>query len=303
MPGNSRLNTFGLLEDALIAGTDSGIFVSRDEGQSWLPATGLTTSSDRITSFATLGRIVYAGTEGKGILVSSDRGISWNPNSSFTAKKVRCLFGQNGKLYAGTDAEGVVVSTDGGQSWTRLQQGLPAEAQIFAMSMVKGRLFAGLYSKGLYAWNEREHNWAKVGAVSPLVLASISDTLVAGHNPGGIYRSEDLGATWSRGIASFADQVTLGLLDQTRSLPIDAPVWELGSNDDLVFAGASTGIYYSEDRGRTWVRAQVGLPAESAGVAFLFKRNFVLAATIIKDAKGESFGKANESKPIRSETK
>jgi len=51
------------------------------------------------------------------------------------------------------------------------------------------------------------------------------------------------------------------------------------------------------------VRAQVGLPAESAGVAFLFKRNFVLAATIIKDAKGESFGKANESKPIRSETK
>jgi hypothetical protein len=47
----------------------------------------------------------------------------------------------------------------------------------------------------------------------------------------------------------------------------------------------------------------VGLPAESPGVAFLLKRNFVLAATIIKDAKGEIGGKANGSHPIRSETK
>ena len=302
MPDNSRLNAFGSLGNALFAGTDSGIFVSRDEGQSWLPAIGVTTRSDRIISFATLGQSVYAGTDGKGIFVSSDRGMSWNPNSSFTAKKVLCLFGQDGKLYAGTDAEGVIVSTDGGQIWTRLQHGLPAHAQIFAMSMVKGQLFAGLYSKGLYVWNEQEHNWAKVGAVSPLVLASIGDTLVAGHNPGGIHWSEDLGATWSRGFSSSADQITLGLLDQTRSLSIDAPVWELGSNDDLVFAGASAGIYYSEDRGRTWVRAQLGLPAESPGVAFLLKRNFVLAATLIKDEKGERGGKANGSQPIRSDT-
>jgi len=303
MLGNSRLNAFGSLGDALFAGTDSGIFVSRDEGQSWLPATVVTTTADRIMSFVTLRQIVYAGTDGKGILVSSDRGMNWYANSSFTAKKVRCLFGQDGKLYAGTDAEGVIVSTDGGQSWTRLQQGLPAHAQIFTMSMVKGRLFAGLYSKGLYVWNEHEHNWAKVGAVSPLALASIGDTLVAGHNPGGIYWSEDLGATWSRGSASSVDRLMPGLLDKTRALSLDAPVWELRADDDLVFAGASAGIYYSEDRGSTWVHAQVGLPAESPGVALLLKRNFVLAATIIKDAKGESGGKANGSHPIRSETK
>jgi hypothetical protein len=136
--------------------------------------------------------------------------------------------------------------------------------------------------------------------VSPLALASIGDTLVAGHNPGGIHWSEDLGATWSQGSASSIGQVTLGLSDQTGALSTDAPIWELGANDDLVFAGASAGIYYSEDRGRTWVRTQAGLPAESPGVAFLLKADFVLAGTLlnlIQDAKGEGGGAANGSLP------
>ena len=174
MPGNSRVNAFGALGDSLFAGTDSGVFISRDEGQSWLPPTGVTTTSSRIISFATLGQNVYAGTVDKGILMSSDGGITWRPNLSFKPKKVRCLIGREGKIYAGTDADGVIISTDGGQSWTSLQQGLPAHAQIFAMSMVKGRLFAGLYSKGLCAWSDQEHRWTKVGTVfrrSPLRLS------------------------------------------------------------------------------------------------------------------------------------
>ena len=94
--------------------------------------------------------------------------------------------------------------------------------------------------------------------------------------------------------------MTLGLSDQTGALSTDAPIWELGANDDQVFAGASAGIYYSEDRGRTWVRAQVGLPAECPGVAFLLKESFVLAGTLIKDAKAKGGGAPNGSQPIPS---
>ena len=61
----------------------------------------------------------------------------------------------------------------------------------------------------------------------------------------------------------------------------DAPVWELASNDEITFAGASAGIYYSEDRGRTWVRARNGLPSESPGVSFFLKGNLVLAGTVL----------------------
>ena len=302
MRDGSRINAFGSLDETLFAGTDSGIFISGDEAQTWRPATGIAKSSGRIISFASLGRKTFAGTDGSGMLVSVDEGKAWVLNASFPSKKVRCLLAQEGKLYAGTDADGVFASTDGGEGWAQLQPGLPAHSQVFALSRVEARLFAGLYSKGLYAWNEQEHHWTKADPVSPLALAAIGGTLVAGHNPGGLYWSADLGASWSKGTASTVGQFASVLPNEAGELSSEAPVWELASNDELVLAGASTGIYYSEDRGRTWTRARTGLPSESAGVSFLLKRTFVLAGTLIKRANGGPDGAAIGSQPIRSET-
>jgi hypothetical protein len=230
-----------------------------------------------VISFATLGRRIFAGTDGSGVLVSSDNGQSWELMAAFPARKVRCLVAHGGRLCAGTDAEGVFASNDAGQVWTHLSRGLPVHAQVFALAVVEGRLFAGLYSRGLYAWDEQQQEWTKVGDVSPLALASIEGTLVAGHNPGGIYWSEDMGATWSRGSAVAVDQFAPVLVDDFGELSPEAPVWDLASNDELVFAGAATGIYYSEDHGRSWIRARKGLPNESPGISFLVTRAFVLA--------------------------
>jgi hypothetical protein len=169
------------------------------------------------------------------------------------------------------------------------------------LSVVEDRVFAGLYSKGLYAWNEPDHRWTKAGPISPLVLASIEGTLVAGHNPGGLYWSANLGATWSKGAASTAGQITLELNDDGE-LSSEAPVWELAANDELVIAGASAGIYYSEDRGRTWTRARAGLPSESPGVSFLLEKSFILAGTTISSASGEPNGPAHGGRPFDSET-
>ena len=68
----------------------------------------------------------------------------------------------------------------------------------------------------------------------------------------------------------------------------DASVWALGSGDELVFAGASTGIYYSEDHGRTWARARTGLHDESPGIAFLVEPTFILASTQVNEKRGGS---------------
>ncbi len=58
-----------------------------------------------------------------------------------------------------------------------------------------------------------------------------------------------------------------------------------GSTEDgVIFAGASTGIYYSEDRGRTWTRARTGLPERSPGIAFLVEGTFILAGTETPEA-------------------
>ena len=283
MPGDSRVNAFGALGESVFAGTDSGIFISRDEVRSWQPAMGIAMSSGRILCFATIGGSVYAGTDGRGILVSSDGGISWESNAGFPRVKVRSLLAHRGELYAGTDANGVLVSGDGGRSWVRESKGLPDGAQVFALAALNGRVFAGLYARGPYAWQELEQRWLKAGEVTPLALASVGGALVAGHNPGGIHWSEDLGTNWFRATVSIPGQSTPSLPNPADELSGDAPVWELASGDDLAIAGVATGIYYSADQGRTWARARRGLPAGSAGVSFLVRRNLVLAGVVMPD--------------------
>lgn len=306
MPARSRVNAFGSGGEVLLVGTDSGIFISGDEARSWRPATGAAMSSGRIVSFATWGPEAYAGTDGGGILVSTDQGKSWARDAAFPSKKVRCLLVHEDRLYAGTDEDGVFVLDDNGRAWTPIRQGLPDQAQVFALSAVEGRLFAGLYSKGLYARDGHEGHWTKAGSVVPLVVATVGVTLVAGHNPGGLFWSGDLGASWSKGVAAghAVGPLMSSRFEDAGELPSEAPVWELGSNDEgLVLAGAAAGIYSSEDRGRTWSRARKGLPEASPGIAFLLKRDLVLAGTQLAESDCEPRGAANGSRPVGSETK
>ncbi|MBL9171802.1 MAG: hypothetical protein JNN07_28995 [Verrucomicrobiales bacterium] len=289
MPAQSRINAFGSANGTLFAGTDSGIFASKDEALSWKPAEGAAISSGRVISLATLGRSVFGGADGKGLLESSDGGASWALARSFPSPKVRCLLVHGGKIFAGTDDNGVFASEGGGQAWTHLSAGLPPHAQIFALSAARGRLFAGLYSQGLYAWDEPKQSWERIGPVKPLALTTVQDTLIAGHNPGGIYWSGDLGATWSKGRADSPAAALLEFLHpgDSEELTAEAPVWELGSYDSLVFVGASAGIYSSENQGRTWKRARAGLPARSPGIAFLLKGEFVLAGIHIRGSDAQ----------------
>jgi photosystem II stability/assembly factor-like uncharacterized protein len=284
IPERSRIHAFGSAGHLLFVGTDSGIFTSDDKALSWQPGTGAATASGRVSSFASLGGNVFGGTDGAGMLVSADGGRSWALDAAFPGRKVRCLLVHDDKVYAGTDAEGVLASHDAGRTWTRLAAGLPVHGQVFALSAVEGRLFAGLYSRGLYSWDRQGPSWAKVPPVTPLALASVEGTLIAGHNPGGLSWSADLGVSWFKGVAgaNAAGPLTDMASGDLGELSAEAPVWALASSDGVVFAGASAGIYYSEDRGRTWTRARTGLPEESAGIAFLLERGFVLAGAWVK---------------------
>ena len=257
LPRDSRVNAFGAIGQTLVAGTDGGVYVSENMAGSWRRV-----ADGRVLSFATLGARIYAGTDRAGVLVSADEGATWTPSPGFPAQKVRSLMADGQTLYAGTEADGVWVLSPTG--WAARREGLPAQAQIFTMAMARGRLFAGLYGRGLYSWSGSQ--WTKAGAVQPLVLASAGETLMAGHNPGGTFWSDDGGATWTASVG----------------LPGNAPVWEAGSGGGLMLAGVADGIYYSEDRGHRWTRARTGLPASSPGVSFLVRGDFALTGALVK---------------------
>ena len=267
-----------------------GVFLSADQGRSWVRADGglpegarvnalgavggaLLAGTDkgmyvsrdrgrqwvgaggrRVLSLAVLGTAVYAGTAKDGVLVSRDEGRSWVRDFGYVGKTaVRSLAVLAGRVYAGTDAEGVLV-WDGG--WRVLGAGLPEKGQVFALTVSGGRVYAGLYAKGLFVW---EGVWRKVGGVTPLALGASGGVVVAGHNPGGIFWSGDGGGRW----------------EMAAGLPLGrAAVWEMGSGEGKLFAGVEDGVFVSADTGRRWER--VRMPVTGPGISFFVGREVVL---------------------------
>ncbi len=259
-PGNVRVNVFAELGRSVLAGTDAGIYLSVDQGLRWRLAKG-----GRVVSMAVLGKRVYAGTDRNGLLVSDDQGLTWTRQNRLAGRCVRSLLKLEGKLLAGMDSGGVLSSVDGGENWVSMSEGLPTGCQTFAMVERKGIVFTALYAKGLYRWSEAERRWTKVEGVVPLELAVMGETLIAGHNPGGIHWSDDGGTRWS----------------QSQVEPWQAPVWKLAAGTRYALAGAADGIFYSADEGRRWTRASNELPKGGPGIAFHIGENFALAGLLI----------------------
>lgn len=284
LPGGSRINAIGSVGAALFSATDSGLYRSNDAGQHWHPVAGAAGSSLRILSLASLGTNGFAGTESSGILRSVDGGGNWDVLHTFSPQKVRSLLAWNGRLFVGTERDGVVVSEDSGRSWVSLSSGLPRHKQVFALAVAGGRVYAALYTQGLFALNASQDSWLRIGNVLPLALASSQGSLVAGHNPGGLHWSGDGGTSWSRGEVDgpWNGSEGHGAPMESGDHFAKAPVWELAANDHLVLAGAAAGTYISENHGRTWVRSQSGLPEQSPGIAFMVKPDLLLAAVYFK---------------------
>jgi hypothetical protein len=264
-----RINGFAELRGRVFAGTDGGVYVSMDEGRTWTLAAG--TSVGRVLSMAVVGDKVFAGTDKIGLIASGDGGLSWTRVRSLTGNYVRSLLASGGTLFAGMDVDGVLGSADGGASWVAMKKGLPLGGQIFAMAESKGRLYAGLYARGLYGWSEGE--WEKVGEVVPLELAALGEMLIAGHNPGGIHWSGDGGKRWA--------QATAVKSSDFGGLTAGAPVWKLGAGSGLAMAGAADGVFVSEDGGRTWARARTGLPTGAPGISFHIGAKYSLAGFVL----------------------
>ena len=112
--------------------------------------------------------------------------------------------------------------------------------------------------------------WGRVGSVTPLQFLVRGDTLVAGHNPGGIYRSVDEGATWSR----------------AGGLSGNPPIWVLGNAGPNIIAGTSPGaVARSSDLGENWTPSPAGLPAGAAVVAIGDSKNYTLAAIVLSSGR------------------
>ena len=191
-------------------------------------------------------RTIFAAIYGQGLFRSTDAGASWAASDAgisemdkvhvwtlaFDPANSNTVYAgiADGSADGGTQDGGVYKSIDGGASWTKLTGTSAPNAQVLDLAVASDSV--------IYA------------ATVPHISALSEDT---GIRTGGLFRSEDGGATWSR------------VLDALRVEAVDVapgdPRYVIAGVAQVFDADAShrAGIFISRDSGSTFALENSGL--------------------------------------------
>ena len=244
----------------LYAGLETGaVFKTTDQGAAWTPVNnGLAAS--RINNLAVdpeTRKIVYAATERRGVFKTVNGGNQWSQTALSTIRVFSVAIDSTAaKTFVGEDRGRVYMRSDEG-AWTLVDLGpnvQPPETlvpglQVNALAidpLVPTTAYAGAIG-GLFKTTDGGASWSRVLAFQIYTVALdpvVPLTVYAGGN--GAHKSVDGGATWT--------QINQGLGGgRLRSLAVDP------QTPTTLYAGMQ-GLFKSVDGGSNWAPAMAGLP-------------------------------------------
>jgi len=119
----ARVNDLELGSDRWVAATTEGLFVSKDEGKTWMG--GMVMGEKSFVAARANGELFVAATLNN-VFVSNDGGSTWaQPKlASFTTNNRGVMISPDGLVFVAT-REGAFRSKDSGASWEHMLAGLP----------------------------------------------------------------------------------------------------------------------------------------------------------------------------------
>ncbi len=237
-----------------------------------------------ISSIATSGADLFAGTYAGTVLLSVDNGSSWeildtlsikipgNTNSLHTNSayhsQVNTILVSGADIYAAygyASWGGVFLSTNNGTSWTEMDSGLvyssanPIAPAVNSLAVIGNNLFAGT-DYGVYLSTNNGAGWTSANSgmsYQVMRLATIGTELFAGTTGEGVFLSTDNGTSWSA--------VNNGLTNTS--------IYGLASIGTNLFAGgfkfpgdSAGGVFLSSNNGANWSAVDTGMTNEMINV-------------------------------------
>ncbi len=261
--------------DTLYLATQTGLVICQHENSAW-QVVDRVLKDQPITSVAAGEGIILAGTP-QGIYRrrSDDTGQEWQ--AGLTGRHVRWLAfhpqsADTDLVFAGTEPAGIFVSADGGAHWSERPEVAalrdrhawmlpysPEAGCVRGFAFHGQRIYAAVEVGGVLRSDDQGQNWALVmgsdgnpdlsGPPAPFIYPDVHDLAVHPSNPdrvfaatgGGLYRSDDGGATWNLLYDCYC-----------RGLWLDPDNLDHVIFGPAKYVGAVGRIEASHDGGRTW---------------------------------------------------
>jgi len=261
-----NVNIFAVSGGKLFVGTEVGVWVTTDNGESWKSANSGMNAQHGVGEMAVRdNRLLVQGFGG--VYASADNGNTWTPvkdsiepealqippewERGSLNKQVNYMAAINDVIIAGTDG-GVFRSTDRGQNWEEANQGFPhgergsLAPSIESLAVIGAKIYAGVNDCGLFISDDLGRSWTEASRdlrdMTVKGLVRKGEKLFAATSEDGVFVSLDQGRHWKAAGEFFPEK----------------KIYSLAGIGDHLLASTKDGIYLSTDEGRSWIASETG---------------------------------------------
>jgi photosystem II stability/assembly factor-like uncharacterized protein len=243
----------------LYAGTDSGVYVSTNNGTDWVQKNAGLLDSEIFSFAVTPSGTVLAGTEGSGIFRSTNFGDTWeaaNEGLPPGSNILSLVSDRAGNIFAGHSMSGVYFSSDDGLHWTARNTGMETQT-IFSLTVTpSGTIYAGAIPY-IFSSNDLGQHWdTSYASPGPITGTAADEVLALAADSSGNVFAGTFHAHRARLLSGNSnwDDITPVAINS------DLEVRTLATGGGSVFAGLlGAGVILSGNLGTSWSDFSSGL--------------------------------------------